>query len=68
MKVDEYKEYNLINLAQLKKNARMIETDHNGLVVEMELDEGKSKPIREELFNLRNKACQEAFYQETEEN
>ena len=68
MKVDEDKEYNLINLAQLKKNARMIETDHNGLVVEMELDEGKSKPIREELFNLKNKACQEAFYQETEEN
>ena len=55
MKVDEDKEFNLINLTQLKRNARIIETDHNGLVIEMELDGGKSKPIREDIFNLRNR-------------
>ena len=65
MKVDEEKELNLINLAQLKKNNRIIETDHNGLVLEMELELGRNKPEREEMFNLRNKACQEAFYEET---
>ena len=68
MKVDEEKELNLINLAQLKKNNRIIETDHNGLVLEMELELGRNKPEREEMFNLRNKACQEAFYEETNKN
>ena len=68
MKVDEDRELNLINLAQFKKNSRMIESDHNGLVVDMDLGMGKNKPIREEIFNLRNKKCQEAFYEETEKN
>ena len=34
MKIDEDKELNLLNLAQLKKNKRIIETDHNGLLFE----------------------------------
>ena len=68
MIIDEEKQFNLLNLAQLKKNKRIIETDHNGLVLEMELDVGKVKPEREEMFNLRNKSCQEAFFAETETN
>ena len=68
MKIDEDKEFNLLNLAQMKKNKRIIETDHNGLVLEMEMDIGKTKPVREQIFNLRNKTCQEAFYEETEKN
>ena len=68
MIIDEEKQFNLLNLSQLKKNKRIIETDHNGLVLEMELDVGKVKPEREEIFNLRNKSCQEAFFEETETN
>ena len=68
MKIDEDKEFNLLNLAQMKKNKRIIETDHNGLVLEMEMDIGKTKPVREQIFNLRNKTCQEAFFEETEKN
>ena len=66
MKVDEDKEYGLLNLAQFKRNCRVIETDHNGLVLDMNLQVEKNKPERKELFNFRNKLCQEAFHQETE--
>ena len=38
------------------------------MIIEMSLKFGKNKTDREELFNLRNKACQEAFYEETETN
>ena len=68
MIVDENKEFNLVNLAQLKKNKRIVETDHNGLLLDMELDVSKKKPEREEIFNLRNRACQEAFREETDKN
>ena len=50
MKIDEQRELNLINLAQMKKNNRIIETDHNGLVLEMEIEIGRNKPDREEVF------------------
>ena len=36
MKIDEDREWNLLNLAKLKKNKRIIETDHNGLLLKME--------------------------------
>ena len=68
MKIDEDKEMNLLNLAQMKQNRRIIETDHNGLLLEMELDVGKSSPERQEIFNFRNKVCQETFYEETDKN
>ena len=68
MKIDEDKEFNLLNLAQLKKNKRIIETDHNGLLLEMELGVGKCTPTREEIFNLKNKTCLEAFFEKTEKN
>ena len=68
MKVDEEKEFGLLNLAQIKKNGRIIETDHNGLIIDMDVNLERRKPERRELFNLRNKAGQEAFYQETETN
>ena len=62
MKIDEDREITLINLAQIKKNKRLIETDHNAIVIEMDFEMAKIKPQREELFNLKNKASQEAFF------
>ena len=68
MIVDENKKFGLINLAQIKKNKHWVESDHNALLLEMELSEGREKPKREEILNLRNRVCQEAFKVETENN
>ena len=68
MLIDEDREYCLSNFAQLKKNKRVIETDHNGLIMEFDLKVCQRKPEREEMFNLRNKTCQEAFKEMTENN
>ena len=68
MIVDENKLFGLINLAQIKKNKQWVESDHNALVLEMELNEGKEKVKREEILNFRNRVCQEAFKKETENN
>ena len=46
----------------------LIESDHNALILEIDINEGKEKPKREEIFNLRNRVCQEAFRAETETN
>ena len=55
-------------MAQFKRNNRLIETDQNEIVVEMELDGRSNKPIREEIFNLKNKDCQKTFFEETEKD
>ena len=68
MQVDEDKEFTLINLAQIEKNKRMVETDHNAIDVDMELNSDNEKPCREEVFNLKSKSGQESFFKETEEN
>ena len=68
MKIDEQKELTLINLAQIKKNKRFIETDHNAIILDMDFYMENIKAKREEVFNLRNKPCQEAFFIQTENN
>ena len=68
MIVDEEKEYALNNFAQTKKNRRVIESDHNGLILELSLQYQFKKPERRELFNFKSKEAQEAFKNETEIN
>ena len=68
MIIDERRDYCLANFAQLKKNKRVIETDHNGLILDLSHKFCKRNPDRQEVFNLKNKACQEAFRDETEIN
>ena len=68
MKIDEKKQFKLINLAQLKRNNKFIETDHNSLVLDLKINGQHFKMKREEMFNLRNKASQEAFFKETQQN
>ena len=57
MIVDEERNYPLSNFAQIKKNGKVIETDHNGLILELNMQVNQQKPDRVELFNMRNKAC-----------
>ena len=68
MLIDEEGEFSLSNIEQIKKNGRIIETDHNPLIVDFDIEISSRKPVREEIFNLKNKDCQELFRQETEEN
>ena len=68
MKIDEERKFCLSNFAQIKKNGRVIETDHNAMIAEFDLKVEKRNPDREEMFNLKNKGCQEAFKNETENN
>ena len=67
MVVDEEREFTLINLAQIKKNKRMVETDHNALIVDMEFDSENIR-MRDEIFNLKSRSGQKAFFEETDKN
>ena len=66
--IDEEKEYGLCNLAQIKKNKKIIESDHNSLICAFNIEINKIKPVREEMFNLRSNKCQEEFKKATENN
>ena len=68
MIIDEKREFCMSNFAQLKKNKRVTESDHNGLILELAIQFSYKKLERQEMFNLKNKECQEAFKSETEIN
>ena len=68
MIIDEEKEHCLSNLAQIKKNKRVVESDHNALILEMNIEFSNRKPERQQMFNFKNKVCQEVFKKETEKN
>ena len=68
MVIDENREFCLSNFGQMKKNRRVIETDHNTIFADFDITLPKRKPERIELFNLRNKTCQEKFTEETRVN
>ena len=68
MLIDEEREFTLSNFSQLKQNMRVIESDHNPLILDLSIDFSRRKPARIEMFNLKNKYCQETFKQETDTN
>ena len=68
MIIDEQRSFCLSNFAQYRRNKRVIETDHNGEILELDLQFEKRKPERVEMFNLKNKRCQDNFYEETDDN
>ena len=68
MLIDEKREFSLNNFAQIKKNKRVVESDHNVLILEMKIEYFKKKPERREVFNLKNKESLEMFKKETENN
>ena len=61
MVVDENRDFILSNFDQAKKNKRIIESDHNGLILEIDIQFSHKKPERLEMFNLKNIECQKAF-------
>lgn len=68
MIIDKEKEHCLSNLAQIKKNKRIVESDHNALILEMNIEFSNRKPERQQMFNFKSKVCQEFFKKETEKN
>ena len=68
MIIDEKRQFCLSNFAQMKKNKKVIESDHNGLILEVEIEFSIGASERPEIFNLKNKQCQEMFKNETEVN
>ena len=68
MLIDEERMFSLANVAQIKKNKRIIESDHNPIILDLNIQYSKRKPDRIEMFNLKNKACQEMFKFETDNN
>ena len=66
--IDENRNFCLSNFAQLKKNGRLKETDHNTMIADFAIFMPKKKKERIEMFNLRNINCQKLFTEETEEN
>ena len=68
MIIDEKREFCVSNFAQHKKNKRVIESDHNSLLLEIKIEFSSKKPDRQEIFNFKNKKAQQAFLEETENN
>ena len=56
----------LTKLTKTKNGVRKVESDHNPIVSQLKLRWNmKPKQKRLEIFNLKNKACQEKFKLET---
>ena len=54
MNVDEERVNTLSNFAQKRKNGKVIETDHNALIMDLNMEIIQKKPDRVELFNFKN--------------
>ena len=62
MKVDEAKEHVLTKVTKTKKGLKIKESDHNTIVTEFNLKlDANEDNERFELYNLKNKECQEQF-------
>ena len=52
--IDDDKKYCLSNFAQLKKNKRVVDTDHNLMIADLDISVPKRKADRTEILNLKN--------------
>ena len=66
MKIDERRENTLTNFGIFKTAGRVIETDHNPVYLEVNLEFSSIKPERIEVFQFKNKASQIEFKRLTE--
>ena len=66
IKVDEKREHVLTKFTKTKGGWKKVESDHNPIISKLALTWNKiSQTSRLELFNLKNRACQEKFFEET---
>ena len=62
MIIDEEKQY---TLSRYSKSGVKVDTDHNPLIMYLDIQFCAKKPGRVEYFNFKNKECQQMFFQET---
>ena len=67
LQIDEEKCHSLTNFNPRKKNRskKIIESDHNTMILELSLQFLKRGKSRTELFNFRNTECQQVFFDVT---
>ena len=66
IKIDDKREYVLTNIIKTKTGIKKTESDHNTIFTNLKFQWNKKiKQKRNELFNLKNKACQDVFKEET---
>ena len=61
MKVDEKRESGLTNFKAVKKIGRVVESDHNPVIMELKLSYSAIKPERIEVFQFKDKIAQAEF-------
>ena len=61
MVIDEQRVHILTNFNPIRRGGKAIESDHNTTVLELMCSFDRKKPERRELFNFKNKDCQESF-------
>ena len=67
MLIDEERKFTLTNYATTKGKKKIIQSDHNPLLATFNLkyEKKRNKCQRREIFNLKNKECQESFFLDT---
>ena len=66
MLVDEEKRYALSNYSTVNGNKHKKDSDHNTLVMDLSLSLPVYKTDRSEIFNFKNRECQQVFFDLTE--
>ena len=66
MNIDEDHIFVLTKYSKVKGKLVKKDSDHNTVVMNVDLQFNVKKPERIEYFNFKNKECQEKFYRETE--
>ena len=67
MVIDDSKNYILSNYKIAKQTGKAVDSDHFTQYLDLNLKIGKERPERKEMFNFKDKNCQEAFKINTSE-
>ena len=67
MVIDDTKDHILTNYKAAKKTGRAVDTDHFTLYLDMDIEIVKEKPVRQEIYNFKDKNSQEIFKINTSE-
>ena len=59
--IDDSKKHILTNFKTAKSTGKAVDSDHYTLYLDLNLMISKERPEREEIFNFKDKKCQEDF-------
>ena len=68
MVIDERRDFLLTNFHPIKNAGKPIQTDHNTLILYLNIQLEPVKPTRVEMYNFKDKKCQEQFFHVTSKN